>query len=217
MNRCCHDHGPPSAVSGTFRRALVVALALNGGMFGIEVAAGLAAGSVALQADALDFLGDAANYALSLAVLALAPIQRARAALVKALSMALLGAWVIGTALVHALRDVVPDAPTMGVVGVLALAVNVGVALMLYRFRVGDANMRSTWLCSRNDAIGNLAVLGAALGVAGTGTPWPDLAVATVMASLALAGAATVIRVARAEIRRERIDARRFDIIPTTE
>ncbi len=204
---CCHHDTASGAPSGLFRRALVIALALNGVMFVVEVVAGLAAGSVALQADALDFLGDAANYALTLAVLALGPVQRARAALVKALSMALFGAWVLGTASVHALQGGVPDAPTMGVVGTLALAVNVGVGLLLYRFRVGDANMRSVWLCSRNDAIGNLAVLGAALGVAGTGTPWPDLVVATVMASLALWAAAVVIRVARVELLRERGNA----------
>ncbi|MGH6719261.1 MAG: cation transporter [Alphaproteobacteria bacterium] len=215
-HQCCDEPGS-GAPSASFRRALVIALALNIGMFGIEVAAGLAAGSVALQADALDFFGDAANYALSLSVLALAPVQRARAALVKAASMALFGVWVLGAALVHAWRGVVPDAATMGAVGVLALAVNVGVALLLYRYRAGDANMRSVWLCSRNDAIGNLAVLGAALGVAGTGTPWPDLAVATVMATLALASSAVVIRAARAEIVRERYNVTAAPMFPPAE
>lgn len=201
---CCESHTAHGSISPTFRRALIVALALNGVMFAVEVAAGLAAGSAALQADALDFLGDTANYALSLSVIALAPVQRSRAALVKAASMALFGTWVLGVAIIHAWRGVAPDVPTMGVVAVLALMVNVAVAWLLYRFRMGDANMRSVWLCSRNDAIGNVAVLGAALGVAGTGTPWPDLAVATVMASLALVSSAVVARAAWDEIGRTR-------------
>ncbi len=193
-----HDHGP--AVDERFRTALWIALALNALMFAVEIAAGLAARSVALQADALDFLGDAANYAISLFVLGLAPLWRPRVALIKAASMGAFGVWVLGSALANAIDGALPHAPTMGLVGALALVVNVGVAILLFRFRAGDANMRSVWLCTRNDAIGNLAVLGAALGVLGTGTLWPDLAVAAVMASLALGASLHVARAAWAEL-----------------
>ncbi|WP_341703689.1 cation transporter [Ferrovibrio sp.] len=191
-----HDHG-----TGSPRFALWIALVLNAGMFAVEVAAGLAAGSTALLADSVDFLGDAANYGLALAVLSMALVWRARVALLKGLSMGLFGLWVIAMALSHAIAGTVPEPATMGAVGVAALAVNVGVALLLYRFRTGDANMRAVWLCSRNDAIGNLAVLAAASGVFATGTPWPDIAVAALMAGLAIWSAVQVIGHARRELR----------------
>ena len=155
---------------------------------------------MSLLADAIDFLGDAANYALSLAVLAMGALMRARAALLKAASMLLFGLLVLGRAAWAAFNGEPPEAFTMGVVGLLALVANVGVAVLLYAFREGDANMRSVWLCTRNDAIGNLAVLLAALGVLGTGTRWPDLAVAAVMAGLALSAGVSVVRQARQEI-----------------
>jgi Co/Zn/Cd efflux system component len=179
---------------------LWIALIVNAIMFAIEVVAGVAADSVSLQADALDFLGDAANYGLSLSVLSMGLVWRARAALVKGISMGLFGLWVIAAAVMNVLGDALPDAPTMGVIGVLALAANVGVAVMLYQYREGDANMRSVWLCTRNDAIGNVAVLAAAVGVLGTGTLWPDIAVAAVMASLALSASVETIRTARREL-----------------
>jgi Co/Zn/Cd efflux system component len=188
------------ARDSAFRRALVVALVLNAIMFAVELAAGLAAGSSSLLADAADFAGDAANYGLSLGALAAAPIWRSRAALVKGFSMAGYGIAVLAVALHHALRETLPSASTMSAIALLALAVNVGVALMLYRHRNGDANSRSVWLCSRNDAIGNVAVLLAAAGVFGTGSGWPDALVAALLASLALASAASVIAQARREI-----------------
>jgi Co/Zn/Cd efflux system component len=147
--------------------------------------AGAAADSRALQADALDFLGDAGNYAVSLAVVGAALAWRARAALLKSLFMLGFAAWVFGSA-VFAFHERHRAGPgdLMGAVGALALTANVGVALLLYRYRTGDANMRSVWICSRNDAIGNVAVMLAALGVFGTGSAWPDLIVATIMAAL---------------------------------
>jgi Co/Zn/Cd efflux system component len=169
-------------------------------MFVVELAAGFASGSLSLLADAIDFAGDALNYGVSLAVLSAALAWRAKAAIVKAISMMGFGLFVLGSAVWHALYGAVPDAPTMGVVGALALVVNVAVAWMLYAFREGDANMRSVWLCSRNDAIGNLAVMAAALGVLGTHSAWPDLAVAAVMASLALHGGWQVLQQARKEL-----------------
>jgi Co/Zn/Cd efflux system component len=156
---------------------------------------------VSLQADALDFFGDAANYGLSLSVLSLALAWRARAALVKGVSMGLFGVWVIGAAVASVLAGGTPHAATMGGVGFAALVANVGVAVMLYRYRDGDANMRSVWLCTRNDALGNVAVMLAALGVFGTGSLWPDVAVAAVMASLALSAAGQTITSALRELR----------------
>ena len=200
MDHCC-AHTPPSAPPPGYRLVLWIALAVNAAMFLVEVTAGLAAGSVALQADALDFLGDAANYGISLLVLSMALAWRARAALLKGASMGLFGVWVIAAAAMNILAGEVPHAATMGIVGFVALTANVGVAVMLYRYRDGDANMRSVWLCTRNDAIGNVAVMFAALGVFGTGTLWPDIAVAAVMAALALSAAFETIGRAYAELR----------------
>ena len=198
----CHDHGcsAPVANSPRYRQVLWAALFINAAMFVVEVAGGLSSGSVSLLADALDFAGDAANYGISLAVLGMALAWRSRAAVVKALSMGVFGVLVLGRAVWAATAGVPPEPVTMGVVAMLALAANVGVAWMLYAFREGDANMRSVWLCSRNDAIGNVAVMGAALGVFGTGTVWPDVLVAAVMALLALSATVTVLRLARQEL-----------------
>jgi Co/Zn/Cd efflux system component len=180
---------------------LWAALLINAAMFAVEIGAGLRSGSVSLLADAIDFLGDAANYGVSLWVLGLSLRHRAGAALLKGASMGLFGVAVLGHALWSFSQGTVPEAATMGAVGALALLANVAVAAMLYAWREGDANMRSVWLCSRNDAIGNLAVMAAALGVFGTSQGWPDLIVAGVMAGLALSGAVAVIRQARGEWR----------------
>lgn len=205
---CCNSDCCSSATtanSPAWRRALWIALVVNAGFFLIEIAAGAAAGSVSLQADSLDFLGDAANYAISLGVAGLALTWRARAALVKGATMAAFGLWILAATVHNALAGTVPDAPVMGVVSVLALVANCGVALMLYRFREGDSNMRSVWICSRNDAIGNVAVLLAALGVFGSGSGWPDFIVGAIMASLALSGAWQIGRQARGELRQRTV------------
>lgn len=200
-NHCCASGSGESALNDPrWRRILWIALLINAAMFAVEIVAGVAADSRALQADALDFLGDAANYAISLGVAGMALAWRARAALFKAVTMLAFGLWVLGSALWGFLAGTAPHAETMGLIGALALAANVAVALMLYRYRMGDANMRSVWICSRNDAIGNLAVLGAALGVFGTGQNWPDLLVATIMATLAIWGSVEVYRQARREL-----------------
>lgn len=183
-----------------YRRVLWVALAANALMFLLEIVAGVSSGSVSLLADAIDFFGDAANYGISLAVLAMGTLARARAALFKAATMVLFGVVVLGRAAWAAAAGPVPEPLTMGVVGALALATNLGVAVLLYAYRQGDANMRSVWLCTRNDAIGNVAVLLAALGVFGTGTRWPDLLVAVIMAGLALSAGLSVVRQARREL-----------------
>jgi len=149
-------------------------------MFFVEIAAGLAAGSASLQADALDFLGDSANYAISLLVVGMALRYRAMAALANGGTMGIFGLWVIGTLVWHALQGTLPNAFTMGAVGFAALAANAGAFALLWAFREGDANMRSAWICTRNDVLGNLAVLLAAAGVFGTGTGWPDVIVAAI-------------------------------------
>ena len=199
---CCSRSGCSGAPADPrFRKALWVALFLNALMFVVELGASWVSGSVSLMADSVDFFGDAANYAISLAVLAMAASVRSRAAVVKAATMGAVGVFVLSRALYNLQEGVTPEPITMGAVGLAALAVNAGVALMLFRFRSGDANMRSVWICSRNDAIGNVAVMLAALGVFGTGSAWPDLAVAGVMAALAIAGARTVMNHARQELR----------------
>ena len=200
MSACCNEPSPRDT-TGQFRRILWIVLAINAGMFLVEVSAGLASRSVSLQADALDFLGDAASYALSLMVLGLALRWRAAAALVKGATMGLFGFWVIGYTVWSLVYGTAPGALVMGSVGGLALAANVFCAILLFAWRQGDSNMRSVWLCSRNDAIGNVAVMLAAGGVFATGANWPDLLVAAILASLALSAAFLVFRQAIGEIR----------------
>lgn len=196
-----HDHEHLSAAdTPRYRRILWIALALNAAMFAVEIGAGLQSGSVSLLADAIDFFGDAANYGVTLAVLSMGLAWRSGAAALKGASMLGFGLFVAGRTIWAVAHGVPPEALTMGVVGTIALAVNVLVAVMLYAFREGDANMRSVWLCSRNDAIGNVAVMLAALGVFGTHSAWPDLAVAAGMAALAINGGWSVLRRARAEL-----------------
>ena len=184
-----------------WRKALWIALAVNAAMFAGEMVAGLAAGSQSLQADALDFLGDSANYAISLGVAGSALVWRSRAALLKGATLGLLGLYILASTIVAVWRGAVPQAEVMGAVGIVALVANGAVAIMLYRFRSGDANMRSVWICSRNDAIGNIAVVLAAAGVFGSGTAWPDLIVAGILAALGLSGGFQIIRQSVSELR----------------
>lgn len=207
----CHDCpsetlGSQAIDSPRFRRILWIALLANFAMFGVEVWASWWGDSMALQADALDFFGDAANYGISLFVLGMALQWRAYAALFKGFVMAAFGVWVIFGAVERAITGSAPDPMTMGGIAMLALAVNVSVALMLYRYRGGDSNTRSIWLCSRNDAIGNLAVMGAALSVFALGSRWPDLLVAILIAALSLSAAVQVARQALMELNTVRTD-----------
>ena len=199
MSDACCD-APVSSQDPGYRRVLWIALAANAAMFLVEIVAAAWSGSSALAADALDFLGDSANYALSLGAIALGGAWVSRVALLKGLAMSLYGVAVLAYAGWRAWLGLPPEAITMGLVGLLALAVNFSVAAMLYRFREGDANMRSVWLCTRNDVIANIAVLIAAAGVLGTGTVWPDVAVAGMLAVLGLSSGRIVIRHARAEL-----------------
>ncbi len=200
-SKCCDSGCATPAVGPAFRKALWVALVINLAMFGVEIVSGLRSGSVSLLADAIDFAGDAANYGISLVVLSMGLVWRARAALLKGVTMMTFGLFVLARAGWSLHAGVLPEPMTMGVIGALALLANVAVALMLYAFREGDSNMRSVWLCSRNDALGNIAVMAAAAGVFGTGSAWPDLGVALVMAGLALSAGYSVIRQARQELR----------------
>ena len=196
----CHDHQPAQSVSPTYKKVLWVALVVNLGIFIVEVASGLKAGSVSLLADSLDFFGDAANYAVSLFVLGMALSIRAKAALVKGATLGIFGVGVLAYTAYRLWTGQVPEPLTMGVVAVLALVANVAVALMLYKWREGDSNMQFVWLCSRNDAIGNVAVVAAAGLVAWTGSAWPDLAVAVLMATLGITAARTTIAQAWREL-----------------
>src|ERR1700704_7061520 len=199
---CCdHCHEPDRQRDAAYRRVLWIVLAINAAMFAIEIGAGLAAGSASLRADALDFLGDAANYGISLLVVGLALRYRAIAALGKGATMMAFGIWVLAVTVWHLFHGTLPQAFTMGAIGLAALLANLASFGLLWAFRGGDANMRSAWICTRNDVVGNLAVLAAALGVLGRGTGWPDLTVAAVMATLALQGqgAWTVLRQAFGE------------------
>src|SRR5438093_9397470 len=199
---CCHHYDVPDRRRGNaaYRLVLWAVLAVNAVMFAVEIGAGLAAGSAALQADALDFLGDAANYGISLFVVGMALRYRAMAALAKGGTMGLFGLWVIAAVIWHAVHGTLPSAVAMGTVGLAALAANAASFGILWFYRAGDANMRSAWICTRNDVLGNLAVLLAAAGVFGTGTGWPDIVVAATMAALALQGAAAVIKQSLGEL-----------------
>lgn len=205
MADCCCTPPPlkldPHRGNNAYRRVLWTVLGINAVMFMVEIAAGVAAGSASLQADALDFLGDSANYTISLLVIGMALRYRATAALAKGATMAAFGLWVMGAVIWHALHGTLPSALTMGAVGFAALAANAASFGLLWTYRAGDANMRSAWICTRNDVLGNLAVLLAAAGVFGTETGWPDIIVAVIMAGLALQGATTVIRQSLRELR----------------
>ena len=199
---CGHTHNDNNnANSPRYRKILWAALIINLAMFGVEIGAGFKSGSTSLLADAIDFFGDAANYGVSLAVLSAGVVLRARAALLKGVCMMAFGLFVLGRAAWMYSLGGTPEAFTMGSIGLLALVANMAVAAMLYAYREGDANMRSVWLCSRNDAIGNIAVMLAALGVLATASAWPDLLVASGMAVLALVGGWSVVKQAMGEIK----------------
>ena len=198
---CCGHDATFEGLSADYRRRLWAVIAINGAMFVVELGAGALAGSQALQADALDFLANSLTYGISLAVIGAAVRVRAWAAFAKGVSLTVMGLWVFGSTAWHVLVLGVPRAEIMGLVGFLALAANVASVLLLARYRDGDANVRSVWLCSRNDAIGNVAVMIAALGVWGTASRWPDLAVAAIMASLFLWSSAQILRQSLRELR----------------
>ena len=199
----CNDCAPSSLDeldNPLFRRVLWIALVANFSMFVVEVVASNISDSLALQADALDFFGDGANYAISLFVVGMALSVRAKASLFKGATMACFGTWVFASAVYRAAVGSEPEPITMGAIASLALIVNLSVAALLFRYRNGDSNRQSIWLCSRNDAIGNLAVMVAAFGVAASTSRWPDLGVAAIIAGLSISSAIRVVKLARAEL-----------------
>ncbi len=210
MVACCPDPVPggsdPRIDRRLDRRILGLVLGINGTMFVVEMAAGWHAESVALQADALDFLGDSLNYAITLFVMSRSLAWRAGTAMLKGLTMLGFGVFILAASVGHALGGSAPEASVMGVIGAVALVANLVSAALLFRFRAGESNLRAVWLCSRNDAIGNLAVMAAAAGVYFSATAWPDLAVGVVMATLAIGSGGSVIRQARAEMRQAPVD-----------
>ena len=201
-----HDHSHDvdfDGMSADYKRRLWAVIAINAAMFVVEMTAGRLSQSQALKADALDFFGDALTYGISLGVIGASVMVRATAALAKGVSLALMGLWVFGTTIWKVFVAGVPEAEVMGIVGMLALIANVVSVVLLMAYKDGDANVRSVWLCSRNDAIGNVAVMIAALGVWGTATGWPDLTVAAIMAGLFLSSSFQIVRQALAERRSE--------------
>lgn len=201
VGQCCQIEPKNEGMSRGYKRALWAAIIINGLMFLVETLAGGLIKSQALQADALDFLGDTVTYALSLYVIGMSARVRSTAALMKGVSLGLMGVWVFSSTLYHVFVLQLPEAQAMGAVGFLALFANVVSVLLLLKYRDGDANVRSVWLCSRNDAIGNVAVIFAAGGVWATQTSWPDLIVAGFMAGLFLWSATQIIRQAVQERR----------------
>lgn len=193
MSGCCGHDARFDGVSDDYKRRLWTVITLNAVMFVVEMSAGQMAQSQALKADALDFLGDALTYGISLAVIGASIRARTNAALAKGISLFLMGTWVFGTTVYRVFFVGVPEAEIMGVIGAMALATNLISVLLLVSYKDGDANVRSVWLCSRNDAIGNVAVMFAALGVWGTATGWPDLIVATIMGGLFLSSAFQIV------------------------
>ncbi|MBX9747488.1 MAG: cation transporter [Hyphomonadaceae bacterium] len=198
MSECC-GKVREAPVDRAVRRILWIVLIANAAMFGVETFVGHAAGSVSLQADALDFGADAATYAITLLAIGRSLAMRTRAALIKSAAMLVMGLVILGMAVAKLVSQAPPEAVPMGVVGAMALAVNLGAVLLLLRFRNGDANLRSVWLCSRNDAFGNVLVILAAGATAATNSLWPDLAVGIVMCLLFLSGSWSVYSQARRE------------------
>ncbi len=214
MGKCCEGIKKPAEccdnIKGIhgwncrYRQILWLILFINAGMFFVEMASGIYAGSQALLADALDFFGDAANYAISLYVLSKATALKAKASLIKGATMGIFGLWVLGSTIYKAIIVGLPQAEVMGAIGFLALIANVISAALLYKYRFGDSNRESVWICSRNDAISNIAVMLAAGGVFITGTKWPDLLVALIIAGLALSGSWQIIKSAKNELKNEK-------------
>jgi len=197
----CDSNLEFDGVSRRYRTILWIVIGINAFMFVFETGASIAADSMALRADALDFLGDSLTYGLTLIAIGHSLRWRAAAAMFKGVTLLAMGLWVLGSTVWQVLIAGVPDETIMGSVGLLAFTANAASVLLLLRYRDGDANVRSVWLCSRNDAIGNLGVILAAGAVYYTQTAWPDLVVAFLMSLLFLHSAFLIIRQARGELR----------------
>ena len=190
---CCADK-KFDGVSERYKRILLVVIALNALMFGVEITGGIFSQSQALQADALDFLADSLSYGMSLWVIGRSMTLRSSVAIVKGVSLAAMGGWVLLSTIYRIFTEHTPEPFTMGWIAVCALGVNLLSVLLLLTYKDGDANVRSVWLCSRNDAIGNVAVMLAAVAVAYTQSGWPDLIVAFLMSGLFFNSSIQIIR-----------------------
>jgi Co/Zn/Cd efflux system component len=190
MDECCEVRAIPREQ----RRVLHAVLWFNAAMFLIESVAGVVGNSTALLADSVDMLGDAIVYGFSLYVISRGLLWQARAALLKGVIMAGFGIGVLVQVAVKIARGLSPTVEVMGVVGMLAFTVNVACLTLLWRRRGDDINMRSAWVCSRNDVVGNVGVLVAAAAVALTGSPWPDIAIGLLVAGVFGHSAVRVIR-----------------------
>ncbi|MEH6648404.1 MAG: cation transporter [Motiliproteus sp.] len=197
----CTNNVKFDGLSARYKTILWVVIAINALMFLVEGSASVVSNSMALSADALDFLGDSLTYGLTLLAIGHSLRWRASAALFKGVTLAVMGVVVLASTLYRVLLLEQPNEMIMGSVALLAFGANLFCALLLMRYRNGDANVRSVWLCSRNDAIGNIAVLIAALTVHQVQSPWPDLLVAALMAGLFLHSATLILRQAMAEFR----------------
>ena len=203
-NSCCGSNLKFDGASKEYKRILVIIIIINFSMFLVELGGGVLSGSMSLLADCLDFLADSATYTISLIVIGMPLAVRAKAGMFKGISLLFIAAWVIGTTGLRILENDVPEPLTMGVIGFAAFAANVISALLLVKFKDGDSNVRSVWLCSRNDAIGNVAVMLAASGIVVTNSAWPDLLVAGIMATLFSHSAINIIRQSWKELKIEK-------------
>jgi Co/Zn/Cd efflux system component len=201
MSECSDCCGKVSAapMDAQVRGILWIVLIANAAMFLVETIGGHAVGSLALQADALDFAADAATYGVTLWAVGQSALIRTRAASFKSAAMLLMGLVILAMAVAKLTSPAAPEPAPMGVIGFLALSVNLGAVVLLLRFRMSDANLRSVWLCSRNDAYGNVLVMVAAAATAATRSPWPDFGVGVIMSLLFLSGSWSVYRQARRE------------------
>ena len=209
MSAACHHHHAPDPDNGVTpgqRRALWAALLINAAMFVTEITGGALVGSVGLQADAVDFFGDAVNYGLSIMVLGMASVWGTRVAFVKGVAMIGFGIWVAANIVHHLIAGTVPSAPVMGAIAFIAMLANIACALILFRFRGKDANMASVWICTRNDALSNVAVMIAASGVWISASGVPDLIVGGLIGGLAIFGGLQVLRLVGIERRQIRKD-----------
>jgi len=189
MAQHCCGNTEFTGLDPAYKRILWLIIVINGTMFGVEMVAGILAQSQALQADALDFIGDTLSYSISLWAIGKAVSIRSNAALFKGFTLTLMSLWVVGSTIYRIFVMNSPEPFTMGTIAVAAFTANLISVLLLMRYKDGDANVRSVWLCSRNDAIGNLIVLVAASGVWYSNSAWPDLIVAGIMAGLFLSSA----------------------------
>ena len=201
MACCDHDIHEEELKVSKFRTVLWIVFIINFVMFVVEFGTAFFANSVSLQADALDFMADAMTYGVTLMVLGSSLRVRASVAMLKGISMGVLGIWIYARTAYNAQAEIVPLATVMGTVGFVALIANVVSAVLLFKFRSGDSNMRSIWLCSRNDAIGNVAIMIAASGVFALESGWPDFIVATLMATLSTIASVQIIKQAREELK----------------